>query len=109
MKQRHASLTVTHAHVYEDDEANFRCAVCRGPGGYLVKKNAPRGCWKVSGKQTNGGAPMSLRSRAGGEFIREIVLRERDRLPPHPHELRLLKMLVEGINYKTAPPTGRDL
>ena len=88
--------------VYDDDERIFR-AVCAGACGYLLKKTPPAKLLESILEVVSGGAPMSP------EIARRVItLFQRVRPPVHaihdlnPHELRLLKMLVEGHNYKTA-------
>ena len=102
IKERHPSLTVLMLTVYEDDERIFD-ALCAGACGYLVKKTPPTRLLESIRESHNGGAPMSpeIAGRVVGLF-REI--RPPDRADYHltPHELRLLKLLVEGHNYKTA-------
>jgi DNA-binding NarL/FixJ family response regulator len=102
IKERHPSLTVLMLTVYEDDERIFD-ALCAGACGYLVKKTPPIRLLESIREANNGGAPMSpeIARRVVGLF-REI--RPPDRADYHltPHELRLLKLLVEGHNYKTA-------
>jgi DNA-binding NarL/FixJ family response regulator len=102
IKERHPSLTVLMLTVYEDDERIFD-ALCAGACGYLVKKTPPTRLLESIREANNGGAPMSpeVARRVVGLF-REI--RPPDRADYHltPHELRLLKLLVEGHNYKTA-------
>jgi len=102
LKDRHASLTVLMLTVYEDDERIFD-ALCAGACGYLVKKTPPARLLESITEALDGGAPMSP------EIARRVVSLFRQIRPPEhenyhltPHELRLLKLLVEGYNYKTA-------
>ena len=78
-------------------------ALCAGACGYLLKKTPSARLLESLREAMNGGAPMSP------EVARRVVnLFQRFRPPQHvdyhltPHEVRLLKMLVEGHNYKTA-------
>lgn len=102
LKERHPSLTVLMLTVYEDDERIFD-ALCAGASGYLVKKTPPARLLESIREALEGGAPMSpeIASRVVSLF-RQI--RPPDKADYHltPHELRLLKLLVEGHNYKTA-------
>jgi DNA-binding NarL/FixJ family response regulator len=102
LKERHPSLTVLMLTVYEDDERIF-AALCAGASGYLVKKTPPARLLESIREAIDGGAPMSpeIASRVVRLF-RQI--RPPDKADYHltPHELRLLKLLVEGHNYKTA-------
>ena len=102
LKQRHPSLTLLMLTVYEDDERIFD-ALCAGACGYLVKKTPPARLLESIREAIDGGAPMSP------EIARRVVSLFRQIRPPDevdyhltPHELRLLKLLVEGHNYKTA-------
>ena len=102
LKERYPSLTVLMLTVYEDDERIFE-ALCAGACGYLVKKTPPARLLDSIREAINGGAPMSP------EIARRVVNLFREIRPPDhtdyhltPHELRLLKLLVEGHNYKTA-------
>jgi DNA-binding NarL/FixJ family response regulator len=102
LKQRYADLTILMLTVYEDDERIFD-ALCAGACGYLLKKTAPARLLESLKEAVQGGSPMSP------EIARRVVVLFRDIRPPDrddcrltPHELRLLKLLVEGYNYKTA-------
>jgi DNA-binding NarL/FixJ family response regulator len=102
IKERHPSLTLLMLTVYEDDERIFD-ALCAGACGYLVKKTPPTRLLESIREANNGGSPMSPEiARRVVDLFREI--RPPDRADYHltPHELRLLKLLVEGHNYKTA-------
>jgi len=102
LKVRHASLTVLMLTVYEDDERIFD-ALCAGASGYLVKKTPPARLLESISEALDGGAPMSpeIARRVVGLF-RQIRPPEHENYHLTPHELRLLKLLVEGYNYKTA-------
>ena len=102
LKERHAELTILMLSVYDDDERIFD-ALCAGAGGYLLKRTSPARLIESLKEAVNGGAPMSP------EVARRVVALFRDSHPPEredyqltPHETRLLKLLVEGHNYKTA-------
>jgi len=102
MKERHTSLTVLMLTVYEDDERIFD-ALCAGACGYLVKKTPPARLLESIREATNGGSPMSPEiARRVVNLFREIRPPERADYHLTPHELRLLKLMVEGHNYKTA-------
>jgi len=102
LKQRYVSLTALMLTVYEDDERIFD-ALCAGACGYLVKKTPPSRLLESIREAMDGGAPMSPEiARRVVSLFREIRLPERTDYHLTPHELRLLKLLVEGYNYKTA-------
>jgi DNA-binding NarL/FixJ family response regulator len=102
LKERHPSLTLLMLTVYEDDERIFE-ALCAGASGYLVKKTPPARLLESIREAIDGGAPMSpeIASRVVHLF-RQIRPPEKADYHLTPHELRLLKLLVEGYNYKTA-------
>lgn len=102
LKQRHPQLLVLMLSVYDDDDRIFD-ALCAGACGYLLKKTPPVRLIESLREAATGGAPMSP------EVARRVVALFRDFRPPDradyqltPHETRLLKLLVEGHNYKTA-------
>ena len=78
-------------------------ALCAGACGYLLKKTAPVRLIESLREAMQGGAPMSpeVASKVIGLF-RDIRPPDRAEYRLTPHELRLLRMLVEGHNYKTA-------
>jgi DNA-binding NarL/FixJ family response regulator len=88
--------------VYDDDDRIFK-AICAGARGYLLKKTPPARLLESLREVVGGGAPMSP------EIARRVLELFQQFHPPDqvdyqltPHELRLLKLLVEGHNYKTA-------
>jgi DNA-binding NarL/FixJ family response regulator len=88
--------------VYNDDERIFD-ALCAGACGYLLKNTPPARLLASLEEAVMGGSPMSP------EIARRVVTLFREVRPPEkadyqltPHETRLLKLLVEGHNYKTA-------
>ena len=102
LKERHPALLILMLTVYEDDERIFD-ALCAGACGYLLKRTPPARLLECLKEAVSGGAPMSP------EVARRVVALFRDIRPPEkadyqltPHETRLLKLLVEGHNYKTA-------
>lgn len=102
LKQRYPQLLVLMLTVYDDDERIFD-AMCAGACGYLLKKTPPARLLDSLTEAVQGGAPMSP------EVARRVIALFRDIRPPDradyqltPHETRLLKLFVEGHNYKTA-------
>ena len=102
LKQRYPALTVLMLTVYDDDDRIFN-ALCAGACGYLLKKTPRARLLESIREAADGGAPMTP------EIARRVVRLFRIVRPPTkadydltPHELRLLKLLVEGHNYKTA-------
>lgn len=102
LKEKFPALLVIMLTIYDDDERIFN-ALCAGACGYLLKKTPPARLLESLREAVAGGSPMSP------EVARRVITIFRDIRPPEradydlsPHETRLLKMLVEGHNYKTA-------
>ena len=102
LKERYPAMTLLMLTVYDEDERVFD-ALCAGASGYLLKKTPPARLLESIIEAAGGGAPMSP------EIARKVVALFRDIRPPRqadhdltPHELRLLKLLVDGHSYKTA-------
>lgn len=102
LKDRHPGLAMLMLTVYQDDDRIFD-ALCAGACGYLLKNTAPARLLASLEEAVMGGSPMSP------EIARRVVTLFREIRPPEkadyqltPHEARLLKMLVDGHNYKTA-------
>lgn len=102
LKQKFPELLVIMLTIYDDDERIFN-ALCSGACGYLLKKTPPVRLLDALREAVAGGSPMSPEvARRVITLFREIRPPERSDYDLSPHELRLLKMLVEGHNYKTA-------
>lgn len=102
LKERHPQLLLLVLTVFDDDARIFE-ALCAGASGYLLKKTPPQRLLESLREVAEGGAPMSP------EVARRVVNLFRNFTPPTKaahdltaHELRVLKLLVEGHNYKTA-------
>lgn len=102
LKERYPDLLILMLTIYEDDERIFD-ALCAGACGYLLKRTQPARVLESLKEAVQGGAPMSpeVARRAVGLF-RDIRPPEKADYQLTPHESRLLKLLVEGYNYKTA-------
>jgi DNA-binding NarL/FixJ family response regulator len=105
LKERYPALVMLMNTVYDDDERIFQ-ALCAGASGYLLKKTPPAKVLESLQEAIAGGAPMSpevaRRVLALFREVRAPAPRDHDLTP---HELRLLKLLVEGHSYKTAAAT----
>ena len=102
LKERHPTLLVLMLTVYDDDERIFD-AMCAGASGYLLKKTPPARLIDSLREAVQGGAPMSPEvARRFIALFREIRPPERADYELTPHETRVLKLFVEGHNYKTA-------
>jgi len=102
LKERYRDLAILILSVYDDDDRIFD-ALCAGACGYLLKKTPPARLLASLEEAVMGGSPMSP------EIARSVVSLFREIRPPEkadyeltPHEIRLLKLLVDGHNYKTA-------
>src|SRR5438034_9089096 len=102
LKERHPSLPILMLTVYEDDDRIFE-ALCAGASGYLLKKTPPARLLESITEAAEGGSPMSP------QVARRVIRLFRDlcapKSPDHDltaHEVRLLRLIVEGHNYKTA-------
>lgn len=102
LKDRYPELVMLMLSVYDDDDRIFD-ALCAGACGYLLKNTPPARLLTSLEDAVMGGSPMSP------EIARRVVALFREIRPPAaanyqltPHETRLLKLLVEGHNYKTA-------
>jgi DNA-binding NarL/FixJ family response regulator len=102
LKERYPRLVLVALTVFDDDRRIFE-AICAGASGYLLKKTpAPR---LIDGIRdaAAGGSPVSpeiaARVIALYRETRPALVEEHDLTP---HEMRVLKLLVDGHNYKTA-------
>jgi DNA-binding NarL/FixJ family response regulator len=102
IRERQPTIQILMLTVYDDDDRIFN-ALCAGATGYLLKKTPPGRLIENVRDAMNGGSPMSP------EVARKVVTLFRT-FRPRPdadydltgHETRLLRMLVDGHNYKTA-------
>ena len=105
LKERYPALVMLMNTVYDDDERIFQ-ALCAGASGYLLKKTPPAKVLESLQEAIAGGAPMSPEvARRVLALFREVRAPEPGDHGLTPHELRLLKLLVEGHSYKTAAAT----
>ncbi len=102
LKERFPDLLILMLTVYDDNERIFD-ALCAGACGYLLKKTPWPKLVDALKEAVEGGSPMSP------EVARRVINLFREIKPPKeatheltPHEVRLLRMLVEGHSYKTA-------
>jgi DNA-binding NarL/FixJ family response regulator len=102
LKEQYPGLLIIMLTVYDDNDRIVE-AICAGASGYLLKNTPPGRLIASIDEVVAGGAPMSP------EIARRVMELFRTNPPPKkvdhdltPHEVRLLKMLVDGHNYKTA-------
>jgi DNA-binding NarL/FixJ family response regulator len=101
IRRKHPTVRLLVLSIYDDDERVFS-ALCAGACGYLLKKTPPVKLLESIREVVEGGAPMSP------EIASKVLMLFREITPPKqadynltPHESRLLRLLVEGHNYKT--------
>jgi DNA-binding NarL/FixJ family response regulator len=102
LKGLYPDLPILALTVYKDDEDIFD-ALCAGASGYLLKNTPPARLLECLREVVNGGAPMSP------QVARQVIRLFREISPPvkadyrlTPQETELLKLMVEGYNYKAA-------
>lgn len=102
LKHRHPDLALVVLTIYDDDDRIFQ-ALCGGACGYLLKKTPPERLVDGIRDAMAGGSPVSP------EVARRMIALFRDFHPRPasdsaltPHEVRVLRLLVDGHNYKTA-------
>src|SRR5438034_8462803 len=98
----HPELVLVVLTVFDDDRRIFE-AICAGASGYLLKKTPTPRLIQGIRDAAAGGAPFSP------EIAARVIALFRQTAPAvaedhdlTPHEVRVLKMLVDGHNYKTA-------
>lgn len=102
VKHRFPAVEILIITVYKDDARIFN-ALCAGASGYLLKDTPPAELLRHIAEVAEGGAPMSP------AIARRVVSLFRDFRPPDeaeyalsPQERRILGLLVDGHNYRTA-------
>jgi DNA-binding NarL/FixJ family response regulator len=102
LRERYPSIAPVLLTVFKDDDRIFQ-AICAGACGYLLKKTPPARLLEAVSEIAEGGAVMSPEVA-----IRVVDLFRRSRIPEQspadlsPQEMRLLKLLTEGHQNKTA-------
>jgi len=101
LKHRHPNILLLALTVYDDDERIFE-ALCAGATGYLLKKTQPAELIASLKDVIAGGAPMSPEvARRVVKLFREIRPHEKADYHLTPHEIKILKLLMEGRSYRT--------
>jgi DNA-binding NarL/FixJ family response regulator len=102
LKERHPKLLLLVLTVYDDDDRIFQ-AICAGACGYLLKRTAPARLLESITEAFEGGSPMSpVVARRVLELFRYHRPAHHDDHDLTPHQVRLLKLFVDGHNYKSA-------
>lgn len=101
MKQKYPQMVFLVLTVYEDDDRIFD-ALCAGACGYLLKKTPSERILESIRDAMNGGSPISpeVAHHVIQLFQKMRPVRELERLTPY--ELRILKLLADGISYGAA-------
>ncbi|MCO6510104.1 MAG: response regulator transcription factor [Aridibacter famidurans] len=102
LKSKYPDLKVLILTVFDDDDQIID-GICAGASGYLLKSTPMPIILSAIRELNEGGAPMSP------EIAKRVMELFRTSPPPKkvdhdltPHETRILSMLVDGHNYKTA-------
>src|SRR5260370_575684 len=102
LRDRYPSIAPVLLTVYKDDERIFQ-AICAGACGYLLKKTAPARLLEAVREIADGGAVMSPEVAIRVvELFRKTPTPEQFSAGLTPQELRLLTLLAEGHQNKTA-------
>lgn len=102
LKDRHPAIQVIILTVYDDDARIFE-ALCAGAFGYLLKNTPPARLLESVREVADGGAPVSPEiARKVISLFQKVRPAARPEQELTPHETRILKLLVDGHNYKTA-------
>jgi DNA-binding NarL/FixJ family response regulator len=102
LRERHPSLILLVLSIYEEDQRIFD-ALCAGATGYLVKNTSPESLIASLHEAVAGGSPMSPQiARKVIELFRQLAPTSPPDYNLTPHETRLLRLMAEGLHYKTA-------
>ncbi len=102
LRKRFPSIAPVLLTVYKDDERIFQ-AICAGACGYLLKKTPPARLLEAVREVAEGGAAMSPEVAIRVvELFRKTQTPELPATALSPQEVRLLKLLTEGHQNKTA-------
>ena len=106
LRGRYPKLALIVLTVFDDDNRIFE-AICAGAQGYLLKNTPPAKLLDGIREMLEGGAPMSPGiARRVMELFRQFRPPESVDHDLTPHELRVLRLLAEGHNLRTA---ARDI
>ena len=102
LKERYPELLVVALTVFDDDD-NIFAALCAGASGYVLKKTPPARLLENLKELVSGGAPISP------EVAARVIKLFKNYSPSGgtkthltQQETEILKLIVEGHNYKTA-------
>jgi len=102
LRARYHSIAPVLLTVYKDDDRIFE-AICAGACGYLLKTTPPRRLLEAVREIAEGGAAMSPEvALRVVELLRKPQTPEQSPAGLSPQEMKLLKLLTEGHQNKTA-------
>ncbi|MDX1979584.1 MAG: response regulator transcription factor [Bryobacteraceae bacterium] len=102
LRERYPKLAMIVLTVFDDDKRIFE-AICAGAQGYLLKNAPPSKLLDGIREMMDGGAPMSPAiARRVMELFRQFRPPESAGHSLTPHEVRVLRLMAEGHNVKTA-------
>jgi DNA-binding NarL/FixJ family response regulator len=102
LRARHPAIAPVLLTVYKDDARIFE-AICAGACGYLLKTTPPPRLLEALREIAEGGAVMSPEVAIRVvELLRKSQTPEQSSASLSPQEMRLLKLLTEGHQNKTA-------
>jgi len=103
LRDRHPEIASVMLTVFKDDVRIFQ-AICAGACGYLLKTTPPQKILDAVREVATGGAAMSpeIAIRVIDSFRQKAAPPPTNALTLTPRELRLLKLLTEGHQNKTA-------
>jgi DNA-binding NarL/FixJ family response regulator len=102
LKERYPGLLVVALTVFDDDD-NIFAALCAGASGYILKKTPPARLLENLKELVSGGAPISPEVAARViKLFKNYTPAAGTKTRLTQQETEILKLLVEGHNYKTA-------
>jgi len=102
LRERRPALILLVLSIYEEDQRIFD-ALCAGATGYLVKNTPPESLIASLREAVAGGSPMSPQvARKVIKLFRELAPSSPPDYHLTPHETRLLRLMAEGLHYRTA-------
>lgn len=102
LRARYPDLILLVLTVFGDDRRIFD-ALCAGARGYLLKNTPRRKLLESLREAAEGGAPMSPQiARRVIELFRDVRPKARAEHDLTPHEIRVLTLIADGHNYRSA-------
>lgn len=102
LRERYPDVAPVLLTVFKDDERIFQ-AICAGACGYLLKKTSPARLLEAVKEIAEGGAVITPEVAARVvTLFRKSQIPEKPATDLSPQEMRLLKLLIEGHQNKTA-------